>query len=102
MLPPGSLQAFVIAAPLKGYSAKVDDRTYLSYSMAGRSIFQVDADDGQFVSIILDETSPTARGGVRTLRARSETAAGLLTLAAEDWKAGRIEFKPSDGVGFGL
>lgn len=100
LLPVGSLQAFVVPAEYKGYKAEVEDRTYLSYTMCGRSIFQIDRADGTFVSIILDEDSPEARGGVRSIDATAEQAIVLIKQAIADWKGGRIHLVHSDGVGF--
>jgi hypothetical protein len=101
VLPKGSLQAFVIPAEYKGYKAEVDGRTYLSHTMCGRSIFQIDEGDDS-VGIILDEDSPSARGGIRNIHATAERAIQLIEQATADWKAGRINLVHGDGVGFGF
>lgn len=108
-MPEGSLQAFVQAAEWKGYRADVGAGdsggpvTYLSYTMCGRSIFQVDDDvNNVSVGIILDEDSPSPRGGIKSIHATAEQAVALLQRAVLDWKAGRINFEHKDGVGFGF
>lgn len=99
-IPEGSLQAFVCGAKWQGYSAKVDGVTYLSYTICGRSLFQVDAEDGASVGIILDETSPKARGGIQSIDATADRAIALLQQAVADWQAGRIQLTHDDNVGF--
>lgn len=97
--PAGSLQAFVIPAKRQGYKAEVDGTTYLSYTIAGRSIFQIDRGDVS-IGYCLDETSPTPRGGVQSLSCTADQAVALITRAISDWKEGKIVFQPSDKVGF--
>lgn len=107
--PEGSLQAFVHAAKFKGYRADVPTGdsggplTYLSYTMCGRSIFQVDDDvNGTSVGVILDEDSPQPRGGIKSVTGTADQAVALLLRAILDWKAGRVKFEHKDGVGFGF
>lgn len=108
-LPKGSLQAFVIPAQYKGYRADVGagdsggPRTYLSYTMCGRSIFQIDDDVNDVsVGIILDEDSPSARGGIKSIHATGKQAIALIQRAVSDWQAGLIKWEHKDGVGFGF
>lgn len=102
-VPEGSLQAFVIAARYKGYVANVGDIEYLSYSMCGRSIFQIgDTKTGHFVSFILDETSPSPRGGIRSIHALPDEAVAMFKQAITDWQQGKINLVQGDGVGFGF
>lgn len=97
--PAGSLQAFVIPAQYHGYRADVDGVTYLSYSIAGRSIFQIDA-GGDSVGYCLDEDSPTPRGGIQSLSCTADRAVTLITKAIADWKEGKVTLKHSKSVGF--
>ena len=98
--PAGSLQAFVIPAKWHGYRADMwDGVTYLSYTIAGRSIFQIDAPDVS-LGYCLDETSPTPRGGIQSLSCTADRAVTLITRAIADWKDGKVTFAHSDAVGF--
>ena len=101
-LPEGSLQAFVGPAKYKGYRADVDGKTYLSYTMCGRSIFQIETANGTMVGIILDENSPTPRGGIKGIHATADQAIALIAQAIVDWKEGKINLVHSDGVGLGF
>lgn len=102
-VPKRSLQAFVLPAQYKGYRCDVDGLTYLSYTMCGRSIFQIDDDaNGTSVGIILDEDSPTARGGIKSIDATADQAVDLIERAVANWKAGRIVLVHQNGVGFGF
>jgi hypothetical protein len=102
-LPPNSLQAFVIPAEWKGYEAVVDGLKYMSYTLCGRSIFQIeDAKTGHFVSMITDEDSPTPRGGIRSIQATPAEATTFLIQAVADWKAGKIKLVHNENVGFGF
>lgn len=98
----GSLQAFVLDAKWKGYRANVANTVYLSYTMCGRSIFQIDDSNGAMVTLILDEDSPTARGGIQGIQCTADKGVTLINKAVEDWKAGRITLVQNEGVGFGL
>lgn len=100
-LPKGSLQAFVIPAEFKGYSAMVDGLKYISYTIAGRSVFQVEDGAGAVVSMIMDETSCHPRGGLQAIGARSEQAVEMFQRAIADWQSGRITLSANDGVGIG-
>lgn len=100
--PKAGLQAFVDAAEYKGYKAKVGDVEYLSYTMCGRSIFQIDAPDDVSVGIILDEDSPSARGGIKSISATRDQAIALIRQAISDWQAGKIKLEHGEGVGFGF
>lgn len=107
--PKGSLQAFVIPAQYKGYRADVPagdsggPLTYLSYSMCGRSIFQIDDDvNNVSVGIILDEDSPSPRGGIKMVAGRMGQIIDLIERSILDWKAGRIKWEHKDSVGFGF
>jgi hypothetical protein len=97
--PAGSLQAFVILAQYHGYRADVDGVAYLSYSIAGRSVFQIDAGDVS-VGYCLDEDSPTPRGGIQSLSCTADRAVTLITRAITDWKDGKVTFAHSKNVGF--
>lgn len=90
VLVPGSLQAFVIPAKYKYYVAQVGELRYNSSTLCGRSIFRIESPDA-YVSCILDETSPKARGGLSSIYATSEQAVALFQQAIEDWRAGRIQ-----------
>jgi len=100
--PPGSLQEFVVNATYKGYGAKVEGIQYLSYSMCGRSIFQI-APEGQedtYISIILDETSAVPRGGVNKLQATPSMALELVQTAIQHWEDGKIKLEHGEDIGF--
>lgn len=100
--PKGSLQAFVIPAEWHGYEAVMEDWdgvTYLSYTIAGRSIFQINAADAR-VGYCLDESSPTPRGGIQSLYCTADRAVALITRAITDWKYGKVTFVHSKDVGF--
>jgi len=102
VLPEGSLQALVVPARNSGFGAEVDGVKYLSYTMCGRSIFQCeDTESGQFVSVILDEDSPSPRGGIRSICATPKMAFLLLGRAITDWEAGLIDLQPNQ-AGFGF
>jgi hypothetical protein len=99
----GSLQAFVRPAEWKGYSAEVDGLEYLSYTMCGRSVFQInDKETGSYVSMIMDEDSPSPRGGIRSINATPAEAIALFTKAIQHWQAGMINLVHGEGVGFGF
>lgn len=98
VLPPGSLQALVVPAPYKGYECVVGDVKYMSYSIVGRSMFQIENKDAR-VTYIVDETSPKARGSVQGIEARREDAVMLFLQAVIDWKAGRIQLTQAADVG---
>lgn len=99
----GSLQAFIRPAKWKGYQAEVDGVDYLSYSMCGRSVFQInDKETGSYVSMIMDENSPRPLGGVRSINATPTEAIALFKRAIADWQAGKINLVHSEDVGFGF
>ena len=99
-LPPeGSLQRFVVQASWKGYKAQVGGVKYLSYTICGRSCFQIE-DDVALVNLIFDEDSPSPRGGIQGIHATEEQAAALIEQAISDWKGGRMNLEPDTGVGF--
>jgi len=101
MLPEGSLQAFVLPAEWKGYDAAVEGLNYTSYTMCGRSIFQIeDAKTHDMVSIILDDASPKPRGGIRSIDSTSAKALEMIQRATEDWEAGKISLVHNEDVGF--
>lgn len=98
---PGSLQAFVLAAEYHGYSSTVGNHEYISYSMAGRSIFQVSKPStGHYVSFIFDETSPNPRGGVRSIHAHPKEAVRMFTHAILNWQEGKIQLVQGESIGF--
>lgn len=97
-VPPGSLQAFVLAATMKGYSAKVGDVTYSSYTVCKRSLFQIESGPDR-LTLILDEDSPMARGGIQGISATAKDAHAMLTRAIEDWKSGKIQLAGSTDMG---
>lgn len=107
--PKGSLQAFVIPAQYKGYRADVPagdnggPLTYLSYTMCGRSIFQIDDDvNNVSVGIIVSEDEPSPRGGIKMVSGRMGQIIDLIERSILDWKAGRIVWEHKEGVGFGF
>ena len=92
---PGSLQEFVQKAPYKGYSATVGDNTYHSYTICGRSQFQIECKE-HYVNLILDETGTQLCGGIQGIYAPALVAYDLIEQATNDWKAGLIHLKKSD------
>ena len=91
-LPPNSLQAFVIPAPWKGYQAQVGTLLYRSYTICGRSLFQIEEGD-YFLSICCDETSPQPRSGLQGIQATLPDALRFLERAVADWKGGVIRLE---------
>lgn len=96
--PPGSLQGVVEATNSQGLRADVGAVTYLSCTLAGRSMFQIEQGEVR-VTLILDESSPNARGGVQGLDATADQAVALIAQGIADWKAGKIKLQPSRSVG---
>lgn len=101
VLAPGSLQALVVPAKSRGFAAEVGGVKYMSYSLAGRHLFQIE-DATSLVGFISDETSPEASGGIQGVVGRGEALVALFQRAIDDWKAGKVDLKPSDGVGLGF
>ena len=95
----GGVQAFVRAAPMKGYRADVDGMVVMSYTLCGRSLLQVEQPDGQFICCIYDEESETPRGGIQGIHARPEVAISLLQWLQTAWKTGSINLVHSPNVG---
>jgi hypothetical protein len=84
------LQKIVATGPGGRRSVMVGDMTYITFSSAGRSAFQAEADDGTYVQVILDEDSPSPRGGLNGIGCTADRAIELFDRAIADWKAGKI------------
>ena len=95
LCPEGSLQRFVRRANYKGYRCDVEGISYLSYTMCGRSLFQIERGEDR-VTVISDETSPDPRSGLQGIHAKASVAKELLERAVADWREGKIKLVRND------
>lgn len=87
--PEGSLQRFVIRAPFKRYRAEKSGLTYSLVDVGASCLLRIRrGQSGEFVTLILDETSPYPRGGVERVEATADEAQELIRQAVQDWAAG--------------